>query len=90
VRLRHARYARRRAALGLLLTAGPGRAQPPYRGEVLAALFLAAYAGLVIPVLAVGIALIWLPSSIELLALSVLELVLVSWSGRRTLSALRS
>ncbi|HEY0573972.1 MAG TPA: hypothetical protein VGD73_07710 [Pseudonocardia sp.] len=57
---------------------------------MLAALFLAAYAGLVIPVLAVGIVLIWLPSSIELLAFSVLELVLVSWSGRRTLSALRS
>jgi hypothetical protein len=62
----------------------------PYRGEVLAALFLAAYAGLVIPVLAVGIALIWLPSSIALLAFSVLELVLVSWSGHRTLAALRS
>jgi hypothetical protein len=44
----------------------------------------------VIPVLAVGIALIWLPSSIALLAFSVLELVLVSWSGHRTLAALRS
>jgi hypothetical protein len=55
-----------------------------------AALFLAAYAGLVLPVLAVGIALIWLPSSVALLAFSVLELVLVSWSGHRTLAALRS
>jgi hypothetical protein len=35
-----------------------------------AALFLAAYAGLVLPVLAVGIALIWLPSSVALLASS--------------------
>jgi Major Facilitator Superfamily len=67
-----------------------GLAQPPYRGEVLAALFLAAYAGLVIPVLAVGIALTWVPSSVALLAFSVLELVLVCWSGHRTLSALRS
>jgi len=66
-----------------------GLAEWSNRGEVLAALFLAAYAGLVIPVLAVGIALIWVPSSVALVAFSVLELVLVSWSGHRTLAALR-
>jgi MFS family permease len=80
--------------VGLLFRASvataAGLAEWSNRGEVLAALFLAAYAGLVIPVLAVGIALIWLPSSVALLAFSVLELVLVSWSGHRTLAALRS
>jgi hypothetical protein len=64
-------------------------AQPQYRGEVLAALFLTAYTGLVIPVLTVGVALIWLPSSVALLVFSALELVLVAWSGHRTLAALR-
>jgi hypothetical protein len=53
---------------------------------VLAAFFLGAYAGLVLPVLAVGIALIWLPSSTALVLFAVLELVLVGWAGRRTLA----
>jgi hypothetical protein len=38
-------------------------ALPPSRGEVLAALFLVAYAGLAIPALLVGVALTFLPST---------------------------
>jgi len=82
------------AGVGLLfrasVAAAAGLAAGPNWGEVLAALFLAAYAGLVIPVLAVGIALIWLPSSVALLAFSVLELVLVAVAGQRMLATLRS
>ena len=82
------------AGVGLLFRASvataAGLAAGPNRGEVLAALFLAAYAGLVIPVLAVGIALIWLLSSVALLAFSVLELVLVAVAGQRMLAAVRS
>jgi MFS family permease len=62
-------------------------ADPAFRGEVLAALFLGAYAGLVVPVLAIGIALIWLPSSTALVLFAVLELALVAWAGRRTLAS---
>ena len=36
-------------------------ADPAGRGEVLAALFLIAYAGLALPVLGIGLALVWLP-----------------------------
>ncbi|QFU89174.1 MFS transporter [Amycolatopsis sp. YIM 10] len=60
-------------------------AEPPSRGEVLAALFLAAYAGLVLPILLVGIALVWLPSSWALLGFSVLELALLAWAAPRAL-----
>ncbi|MBN6041994.1 MFS transporter [Amycolatopsis sp. 195334CR] len=60
-------------------------ADPPSRGEVLAALFLAAYAGLVLPILLVGIALVWLPSSSALLGFSVLELGLLAWAAPRAL-----
>ena len=60
-------------------------AAPERRGEVLAALFLAAYAGLVLPVLLIGLALQWFPASTALLGFSVLELALLTWSARRTL-----
>lgn len=58
-------------------------ADPLSRGEVLAALFLAAYAGLVFPVLLIGIALVWLPNSVALVSFSALELLLLGWSARR-------
>jgi MFS family permease len=61
-------------------------AEPAFRGEVLAAFFLGAYGGLVLPVLGVGIALIWVPSSTALVLFAVLELLLVGWAGRRTLA----
>jgi hypothetical protein len=60
-----------------------GLAEPAYRGEVLAALFLGAYTGLAVPVLAVGVALIWLPATTALVLFVVLELVLVTWAARR-------
>ncbi|TCO50652.1 MFS transporter [Actinocrispum wychmicini] len=62
-----------------------GLADPAHRGEVLAALFLGAYAGLVVPVLGIGVALVWLPSSTALVLFAALELVLVAWAARRTL-----
>lgn len=61
-------------------------AEPAFRGEVLAALFLGAYAGLVIPVLAIGAALVWVSSSTAVALFSALELVLLYWAARRTLA----
>ncbi|MET0235509.1 MAG: MFS transporter [Kibdelosporangium sp.] len=61
-------------------------AEPGFQGEVLAALFLGAYAGLVIPVLAIGVALVWVSSSIAVVLFSALELVLLYWAARRTLA----
>ncbi|MFJ9786513.1 MFS transporter [Amycolatopsis sp. NPDC101161] len=55
------------------------------RGEVLAALFLAAYAGLVLPVLLIGLAMLVAPGSVVLAGFAVLELGLLGWSARRTL-----
>jgi MFS family permease len=56
-------------------------APPESRGEVLAALFLIAYAGLVVPVLLLGIALVFLSSTIVLLGFSAVVLVLALWSS---------
>jgi MFS family permease len=56
------------------------------RGEVLAALFLAAYAGLVLPVLLIGLAMLLAPGSVVLAGFAVLELALLAWSARRTLA----
>jgi MFS family permease len=61
-------------------------AEPAFRGEVLAALFLGAYAGLVIPVLAIGAVLVWVPSSVAVVLFSILELGLLYWAARRTLA----
>lgn len=61
-------------------------AEPEIRGEVLAALFLAAYAGLSIPVLAIGVTLVWLPSSTAVVLFSALDLLLLGWAARRTLA----
>ncbi|MFI5610816.1 MFS transporter [Amycolatopsis sp. NPDC051903] len=65
-------------------------AEPRSRGEVLAALFLSAYAGLVVPVLAIGVALVWVSSPIALLGFSVAELVLLAWSANRVLRPART
>jgi MFS family permease len=62
-----------------------GLADAAFRGEVLAALFLGAYGGLVIPVLAVGVALVWLSGAVALVLFSALELVLIGWAARRIL-----
>ncbi|CAM3631926.1 MFS transporter [Kibdelosporangium persicum] len=61
-------------------------AEPEVRGEVLAALFLGAYAGLVIPVLAIGVALVWLSSPTAVVLFSALELLLLGWAARRVLA----
>ncbi|MEQ0560161.1 MFS transporter [Amycolatopsis sp. NEAU-NG30] len=55
------------------------------RGEVLAALFLAAYAGLVLPVLLIGLALVVAPGPVVLAGFAAVELLLLGWSARRTL-----
>ncbi|SFW83678.1 MFS transporter [Amycolatopsis australiensis] len=55
------------------------------RGEVLAALFLAAYAGLVLPVLLIGLAMLAASGPVVLAGFAVLELALLGWSARRTL-----
>lgn len=54
------------------------------RGEVLAALFLAAYAGLVLPVLLIGLATLVAPGSVVLAGFAAVELALLGFSARRT------
>ena len=56
------------------------------RGEVLAALFLAAYAGLVLPVLLIGLAMLVASGAVVLAGFAALELALLGWSARRTLA----
>ncbi|NIK55590.1 MFS transporter [Kribbella shirazensis] len=62
-------------------------ADPSSRGEVLAALFLIAYAGLAIPVLAIGLGIALLPAEVALLVFSGLILVLVNAAVLRMLAA---
>ncbi|RZU20454.1 MFS transporter [Kribbella rubisoli] len=62
-------------------------ADPSSRGEVLAALFLIAYAGLAIPVLAIGLGIALLPAQVALLVFSVLILILVNAAVLRMLAA---
>ncbi|MFF0265923.1 MFS transporter [Kribbella sp. NPDC004536] len=62
-------------------------ADPSSRGEVLAALFLIAYAGLAIPVLAIGLGIALLPAQVALLMFSALILVLVNAAVLRMLAA---
>jgi MFS family permease len=64
-------------------------ADPSARGEVLAALFLIAYAGLTIPVLGIGLGITLLPAQVALLLFSALILVLVNAAVIRMLSAQR-
>ena len=62
-------------------------ADPSSRGEVLAALFLIAYAGLAIPVLAIGLGIALLPADVALLVFSTLILILVNTAVLRMLKA---
>ena len=62
-------------------------ADPSSRGEVLAALFLIAYAGLAIPVLLIGLGIALLPADVALLVFSALILVLVNAAVLRMLAA---
>ncbi|MFD3404437.1 MFS transporter [Kribbella sp. NPDC058693] len=64
-------------------------ADPGSRGEVLAALFLIAYAGLAIPVLLIGLGIALLPAQVALLIFSVLILILVNAAVLRMLAAQR-
>ena len=62
-------------------------ADPGSRGEVLAALFLIAYAGLAIPVLAIGLGIALLPAEVALLLFTALILILVNTAVLRMLAA---
>lgn len=64
-------------------------ADPSSRGEVLAALFLVAYAGLAIPVLAIGVGIALLPAEVALVLFSALILILVNAAVLRMLAAQR-
>ncbi len=64
-------------------------ADPTSRGEVLAALFLIAYAGLVIPVLSIGLGIALLPPQLALLIFSAIILILVNTAVLRMLAAHR-
>ncbi|MGK3209284.1 MFS transporter [Amycolatopsis sp. MEPSY49] len=79
------------AGFGLGLRAAVGTvaalADDLTRGEVLAALFLAAYAGLVLPVLLIGLAMLVASGPVVLAGFAVLELGLLGWSARRTLGS---
>lgn len=65
-------------------------ADPSSRGEVLAALFLIAYAGLVVPVLAIGLGIALLPAELALLLFSAIILALVNAAVLRMLAAHRN
>ncbi|TWD80480.1 MFS transporter [Kribbella amoyensis] len=79
------------AGVGLVFRAAVATAaqlaDPGSRGEVLAALFLIAYAGLVIPVLLIGLGIALLPAEVALLIFSALILVLVNVAGVRMVRA---
>jgi len=62
----------------------------PERGEILAALFLIAYAGMSVPVLLIGAALLVFPSSAVLVVFAALVLVAVLFSGTRMIAARRA
>jgi MFS family permease len=70
---------------GAVATAG-ALADPASRGEVLAALFLIAYAGLAIPVLLIGLGIALIPAQLALLIFAALILILVNVAGRRMLN----
>jgi MFS family permease len=62
-------------------------APPEGRGEALAGLFLAAYVGLAVPVLALGLATQLVSVGVALLGFSVLLLVILALAGRRLWTA---
>jgi MFS family permease len=81
------------AGLGLVfrgsVATAASLADPGSRGEVLAALFLTAYAGLAVPALAIGVGVALLPAQVALLLFSAVILVLVNLAGPRMLAAQR-
>jgi len=82
------------AGVGVLfrasLSVAGSLAVPEARGEVLALLFLVAYAGLAIPVLLIGLALAFLPSSTVLVGFAVVVIALVSIFTARLIATTRA
>lgn len=82
------------AGVGLVFRAAvataAGLADASSRGEVLAALFLIAYAGLALPVLAIGLGIALLPAEAALVVFAAIILVMVNAAGLRMLAAHRS
>jgi hypothetical protein len=81
------------AGVGILFRSSIGvaasLASGPARGEILAALFLIAYAGMSVPVLLIGLALAFLPSTTVLVGFAAIVLVLVLVSGTRMIATRR-
>jgi hypothetical protein len=81
------------AGVGILFRGSIGvaasLASGPSRGEIMAALFLIAYAGMSLPVLLIGLALVFLPSTVVLVAFVAIVLVLVLVSGARMVQTRR-
>jgi len=81
------------AGVGILFRSSIGvaasLASGPSRGEILAALFLIAYAGMSVPVLLIGLALAFLPSTAVLVGFAAVVLVLVLVSGGRMIATRR-
>jgi MFS family permease len=81
------------AGVGLVFRAAvataAGLADSGSRGEVLAALFLIAYAGLALPVLAIGLGIALLPAEVALVVFAAIILVMVNAAGLRMLAAHR-
>ncbi|ONI67901.1 MFS transporter [Kribbella sp. ALI-6-A] len=79
------------AGVGLVFRAAvataAGLADADSRGEVLAALFLVAYAGLALPVLAIGLGIALLPAELALVLFAGIILVMVNAAGLRMLAA---
>lgn len=74
-----------RSSIGVAASLGSG----PSRGEILAALFLIAYAGMSVPVLLIGLALAFLPSTAVLVGFAAIVLVLVLVAGTRMIATRR-
>jgi hypothetical protein len=64
-------------------------ASGPSRGEIMAALFLIAYAGMSLPVLLIGLSLVALPSTVVLVGFSAVVLAMVLASGTRMIGTRR-
>ncbi|GAB2461030.1 MFS family permease [Conyzicola lurida] len=71
-----------RSSLGVAASLASG----PSRGEILAATFLIAYAGMTVPVLLIGLALAFLPGTAVLVTFDAIVLVLVLVSGSRMIA----
>jgi hypothetical protein len=74
-----------RSSIGVAASLASGAS----RGEILAALFLIAYAGMSVPVLLIGLALAYLPSTTVLVGFAAIVLVLVLVSGARMIATRR-